>query len=375
MTDEKKRTLILCVDHDNDIGVKAGVQTPILGRENNLKAATELVLNDPEESDANAIFGAIQIYDSQNHDNSDREYLIATIAGSELGGVRADRQLRDQLLTVLSQHPSENVILVSDGFSDENVLPIIQSHVNILSVQRIVVKHSQRIEESWAVFWRYLARLVNDPYYARWVLGAPGVLLIALATLLLYASQYVGIVVLVFMGSLFVIRGFGVDKKIGEWIIPSPPNLIRLFTAIAAMIIIGVDVYQTYTNLINPEIVGDPSIWLSHIPEVIGWAMRFGIDLVIVASVTSLVGVAIYFFFNRDPRIWWTIVGLVVTLWTREMAIHASEILLTDPPIHMGLLINLIITISLGIVTTVITIVVTRRVSKRFEHVFNNSRE
>jgi putative membrane protein len=346
MTNEKKRTLILCVDHDNDIGVKAGVPTPILGRENNLKAATELALSDPEESDANAIFGAIQIYDSQNHDADDEEYLIATIAGSELGGVRADRQLRDQLLAVLAQHPAEDAILVSDGFSDETVLPIIQSHVKILSVQRVVVKHSQRIEESWAVFWRYMARLVNDPYYARWALGAPGVLLIALATLLLYASQYVGIVVLAFMGSLFVIRGFGIDKKIGEWIIPSPPNLIRLFTAIAAMVIIGVDVYQTYTNLINPEIIGDPSIWLTRIPEVVGWAMRFGVDMVIVASGTSLVGMALYFYFIRDPRIWWTVVGFVVTLWTREMANQASAILRRQPPIPEVELVNLVIIVG-----------------------------
>lgn len=375
MTDEKKRTLILCVDHDNDIGVKAGVQTPILGRENNLKAATELALSDPEESDANAIFGAIQIYDSQNHDADDGEHLIATIAGSELGGVRADRQLRDQLLAVLAQHPAEDAILVSDGFSDETVLPIIQSHVKILSVQRVVVKHSQRIEESWAVFWRYVARLVNDPYYAKWALGAPGVLLIALATLLLYASQYVGIVVLAFMGSLFVIRGFGIDKKVGEWIIPSPPNLIRLFTAIAAMIIIGVDVYQTYTNLINPEIVGDPSIWLTRIPEVIGWAMWYGIDLIVVASGTSLVGIALYFYFIRDPRIWWTVVGLVVTLWTREMAFQASNVLRTKPPIPESALVNLVIIVGLGIVTTVITVVATRKVSKRFTRFFNNTRE
>jgi putative membrane protein len=377
MTDEKKRTLVLCVDHDNDVGVKAGVQTPILGKENNLKAATELVLFDPEESDANAIFGAIRIYESQNRDADDREYQLATIVGSELGGVRADREVRNQLLKVLDQYPSEDVILVTDGFSDEAVLPIIQSHVKILSIQRIVVKHSQRIEESWAVFWRYMARLVNDPYYSRWALGAPGILLIALATLLLYASQYVGIVVLVFAGSLFVIRGFGVDRKIGEWVIPSPPNLIRLFTAISAMVIIGVDIYQTYTSLVNPEIIGDPSIWLTRIPEVIGWALKFGIDLIIVASGTSLVGMAIYFFFTRDPRIWWTVVGLVVTLWTREMAFQVSDILLIEPPIPLSSLIpvNLIITIGLGILTTVITIFVTRKVSKRFEHYFNNARE
>jgi hypothetical protein len=141
------------------------------------------------------------------------------------------------------------------------------------------------------------------------------------------------------------------------------------------MVIIGVDVYQTYTNLINPEIIGDPSIWLTRIPEVVGWAMRFGVDMVIVASGTSLVGMALYFYFIRDPRIWWTVVGFVVTLWTREMANQASAILRRQPPIPEVELVNLVIIVGLGIVTTVITVVVTRKVSKRFTHFFNNTRE
>ena len=30
-----ERTLVLCVDRDDDLGVKAGVKTPVLGREEN----------------------------------------------------------------------------------------------------------------------------------------------------------------------------------------------------------------------------------------------------------------------------------------------------------------------------------------------------
>ena len=38
------KTLIICIDRDNDLGEKAKVETPIIGRENNLKAATALGL-------------------------------------------------------------------------------------------------------------------------------------------------------------------------------------------------------------------------------------------------------------------------------------------------------------------------------------------
>ncbi|MGB9756847.1 MAG: DUF373 family protein, partial [Candidatus Bathyarchaeales archaeon] len=60
---KEKRILILCVDRDGDLGTKAGVKTPVVGREQNLNAAVALALKDPEESDANAMFEAVRVYD------------------------------------------------------------------------------------------------------------------------------------------------------------------------------------------------------------------------------------------------------------------------------------------------------------------------
>ena len=51
---EQKRILVLCVDRDADLETKAGIQTPIVGRGENLDAAVALALKDPEEPDANA---------------------------------------------------------------------------------------------------------------------------------------------------------------------------------------------------------------------------------------------------------------------------------------------------------------------------------
>lgn len=55
--------LIICIDRDNDLFEKARVVGPIVGRENNLSAATSLALADPEDPDSNAIFYAIKVYD------------------------------------------------------------------------------------------------------------------------------------------------------------------------------------------------------------------------------------------------------------------------------------------------------------------------
>ena len=58
----KAKTLILCIDQDDDIGKKAKVPTPIVGVDANKEAAATLAIADPEEADSNAMFGAIKLY-------------------------------------------------------------------------------------------------------------------------------------------------------------------------------------------------------------------------------------------------------------------------------------------------------------------------
>ena len=56
------RTLVLTVDRDNDLGVKAGIRGPVVGRKATLSAALRLGIADPEESDTNAILGLSLIH-------------------------------------------------------------------------------------------------------------------------------------------------------------------------------------------------------------------------------------------------------------------------------------------------------------------------
>ena len=90
----QKRILILCVDRDGDLETKAAIKTPLVGRQANLDGAVALALKDPEEPDANAMFEAIRLYDRLNNERQPEEvFEVATISGSDLGGVSADRKL------------------------------------------------------------------------------------------------------------------------------------------------------------------------------------------------------------------------------------------------------------------------------------------
>ena len=53
------RILVICIDRDNDVGEKAGIITPVIGRDSCIEAAQRLALEDPEDADSNSIFAAI----------------------------------------------------------------------------------------------------------------------------------------------------------------------------------------------------------------------------------------------------------------------------------------------------------------------------
>jgi uncharacterized membrane protein len=373
MSERKEKVLVLCVDRDDDVGVKAGVATPIIGREENLGIASKLALSDPEESDANAIFGAVQVYDRLYSEEKIEDCQVATIAGSEKGGMTADKRIRDQLIEVLEAFPAKDVVLVTDGFSDEEVIPIIQSQIPIMSIKRIVVRHSESIEESWALLSRYLRKAVQDPYYARWIFGAPGLLLLVMGILWQFVEIVnPSVVLLVVLGVLLMIKGFSIDRLFVELIYPSPLNLVRIFTTGIALIIGGLAVYQTYGILLAT--FGGPENWLIELPKVIGNVLQYATDLVFVSFIIFMGGLGVYLYFMRDSRMLWSIVGLVVSIFSREISLNISEILLLEkPPVSTEYWIELSAIIVASIAVTTITIFITLKQGKRLEEYFKKT--
>ena len=88
---ETGRTLVLCVDRDDDIGYKGKVESPVLGRPACLQAAYALALADPEDSDLNAIFQAIKMYDDLAAAGESVE--IALVAGDHIHMLEGDRKI------------------------------------------------------------------------------------------------------------------------------------------------------------------------------------------------------------------------------------------------------------------------------------------
>ena len=254
-----RRVLVACIDRDNDIGKNGGVETPVFGRDQCINAGTRLAIEDPEDADANAIFGAIKIYEELVTKGYETE--VAIIAGAYNRGIEADEKISSELIAVLSKFKAEGVVIVSDGEDDETVIPLIQAMVPVISIQRIIMRQSRSVEYSYAVFGKYVKMLIYDPRYSKFFLGVPGALLIAsgFATIFGFTREALAIVLSI-LGVAFVIRAFDIDKAIGSLNRTTPSTFIRIFSTFAGIMIILVGISNGISSIPDGAIAKGASI-------------------------------------------------------------------------------------------------------------------
>ncbi len=203
---ENIRTLILCVDRDDDIGFKAGITSPPQGREKCLETAQKLAIVDPEDSDVNAIFQGIKTYDELSEKGED--VYITVIGGNHTNMLEGDRRIAQDLGKIVWDLEINECILVTDGAEDEFILPVIQSIVDVKSVQRVIVKQMPNLEGTYYI----IRKLLDDPEIAKTILVPVGLamLLYAVTNLLGYPGIAV-VIVLGVLGLYLLFKGYGVD--------------------------------------------------------------------------------------------------------------------------------------------------------------------
>jgi len=167
------KTLVLCVDRDDDLGTKAAINGPVIGREENLKATISLGLADPEEADTNTILSGLQLYDDLVKRGMEAE--IATISGDSHVGFQSDLILANQLENVLEVVKPDRAILVSDGVEDEAIYPVVSSRIKIDSVRRVFIKQSPSIE---GTYYMVMKTLRDEKMRRRWIVPISMILII-----------------------------------------------------------------------------------------------------------------------------------------------------------------------------------------------------
>jgi len=287
-----------------------------MGREAVLSAATMFGLADSEETDINAIFEAIRIYDRLNSDAEDVEPELVLIAGDKIVGVESDRKIGQKLDNVLSNFRAESAILVSDGAEDEWIIPIIQSRVKIDSVRRVVVKQSEPLENTFYV----IKRLLEDPSFSHTFLPPIGIILFLLAvSLLLKLSGEAFGLILGFIGIYTLLKGLGRENLISEFAESVKQSLysgkLSFVTYICAIVLILAGTFQGYFlgyTQVVPEI--GERIWLGAMHF-----LKFSIWWYIGAALAPLIGKMMSMLIEREK---------IVKHWAILFSIIASGLVL-----------------------------------------------
>ncbi len=201
--EKSERLLVLVVDVDNDLYRKTRIGGPLIGRVQNLNGATQLALADPEDTDANTMFQAVKLYDELKEEGY--SVNIATITGAESEGYNAGREVASQIERVIDQTKADSCMFITDGASDEQVLPIIESRIKINSVKMVAVKQNKALESTYVAVLEKL----KEPHYARIVFGIPAILFLLFA--ISYAAGFGWQVPLGLVGLYLLIKGFGLE--------------------------------------------------------------------------------------------------------------------------------------------------------------------
>lgn len=306
------KVIIICIDRDDDIGIKGGLETPIIGKEACINAGTRLAIEDPEDSDCNAIFGAVKSYEEFKMKGYDVE--IALVAGKHNRGIEGDVKITKEIDTVLETYVADGAVVISDGEDDETAIPLIQGRVPIISIQRIIVRQSRSVEYSYAILARYIKILFYDPRYSKFFLGLPGALLVTSGLSIIFGfSREAFALGISILGAAFILRAFDIDKSLSTLSKPSPSAFIRVFSYFAGTMIIIASILNGISH-VPQEIIDSERQLASLITNkiVLSSFANGTITLLWIGIATIFAGVLLSNWFRGSIKIIYDILRLVV---------------------------------------------------------------
>tara|TARA_B100001113_G_scaffold276230_1_gene230792 strand:+ start:223 stop:1356 length:1134 start_codon:yes stop_codon:yes gene_type:complete len=288
------RTLVITVDRDNDLGVKAGIRGSVVGRRNVLTAALRLGIADPEESDTNAILGALHQHDllAENLEPKD-EVEIVILTGDERVGVKSDRNIAQQFEDVISEFQPDRGILVTDGMEDESVLPILTSRLSIDHVEKIIVRQSKGIEGTYY----YIVKAIEDPRWRARLLVplAITMMILGLGMILPNGGVLIGAMPLL-LGIYLLFKGLGAEDRLERLMRDMRESadaailssLLWAVTGVAVLLAIveGFSTYGEFQGTVPERVGSDITIALTVLQMSLNWivlaALSFALSLIVL---------------------------------------------------------------------------------------------
>ncbi len=315
------KTVIFAIDRDNDFGEKLGLKGPIVGRRANLKAAVSMGLEDPEESDMNALFAAIKLYDELKADGEEIEVVL--LLGDDRVGFRSDRALAAGLESFLKDHKPDEAIVISDGAEDEQIPPIIQARINVSSVQRVIVQQSETAESTYYI----LKRTFDEDKIGQKIFVPISLIMIVYA---LFAftdfKEFAWYAIVLAVGIYTLLYFVNASELISDWYRRAKVSIVTSQISFFSNIVAAVIVILGGLFALNQTVAEDATGWVftwEGLLVFLTWFVWFAVAAALVRSLGQFLDT----FIGRN-RIQWSIVSQTFALLALGLIVWGSVVVI-----------------------------------------------
>jgi len=193
---------VVCVDRDGGLGPAS----PVVGWEAVRALVTDVGVDDPEDSRVNCLLETLRVARDLRDDGE--EAIVAVVSGGG-DGVNSDRTVARQTDALVEEYDPDAAIVVTDSASDERLVPIIESRVQVDAVDRVVVRQSHDIQSTYYLLKQFL----GDEELRGTVLVPIGAALLAFPVLLLLADSVTVALsaIAAVIGTFLLYKGLGID--------------------------------------------------------------------------------------------------------------------------------------------------------------------
>ncbi|PSP81352.1 hypothetical protein BRC88_03650 [Halobacteriales archaeon QS_4_69_225] len=195
-------TLVVYVDRDGGLG-PAG---PVVGWEAVQALVTDVGVDDPEDSRVNCLLETLRV--ARDLRDEGEESVIAVVSGGG-DGVNSDRAVARQTDRLVDEYDPDAAVVVTDSASDERLVPIVESRIQVDAVDRVVVRQSHDIQSTYYLLKQFL----GDEELRGTVLVPIGAALLTLPVLLLFANSVTVALsaIAAVIGIFLLYKGLGID--------------------------------------------------------------------------------------------------------------------------------------------------------------------
>jgi len=211
--EKTKKPIILIIDIDDDIGKVTG-RSLIFGKDEVMKAAIDFAEKRPEDSDTNAIFAGLNLYENLKTTSNDPE--IAIVGGHATNNMLAQILIKDRVKQLLEKIGNKDVefYLVSDGTDELLVAEVLRELAPIAGLRRVIVEQHLGVEGSYFLLARYIRKAIDDPKYSKYFLGIPGILIALFGILSVFGYIFLALkIILAVLGVFLILKGFNVEDR------------------------------------------------------------------------------------------------------------------------------------------------------------------